>query len=95
MEFDVKEFGARLKGLRTEKGLTQEVLADSLNISWDHLCRIERGNRMCSFSLAMDIARYFNVSLDFLAFGKSNDSEVLQERLISMAEELKAIANKI
>jgi len=95
MEFDVKESGARLKGLRTEKRLTQEALADALNISWDHLCRIERGNRMCSFSLAMDIAGYFNVSLDFLAFGKSNDPEAFRESLLSMAEELKSIANKM
>ena len=38
------ELGLRIKMLRTEKGLTQEKLAEALGISLEHIGKIERGN---------------------------------------------------
>lgn len=36
------ELGLRIKSLRTEKGLTQEKLAESLGISVEYVGKIER-----------------------------------------------------
>ena len=44
MYFDQEAFGKRLKELRNIKGMTQEELAEKLNISREHLGRIEAGN---------------------------------------------------
>ena len=44
MYFDQEAFGKRLKELRNIKGMTQEELAEKLNISREHLGRIERAS---------------------------------------------------
>ncbi|WBB62343.1 helix-turn-helix transcriptional regulator [Streptomyces sp. WMMC500] len=41
----LKTFGAMLKVLRDEAGLTQEVLAERVGYSFDHISKIERGVR--------------------------------------------------
>jgi len=95
MYFDAKEFGARLRDLRTTRGLTQEALADALSISWDHLCRVERGNRNCSVDLIIEIAVYFGVSTDYLLLGKHVDQVENQKRLLSVIGELTEIAKNL
>lgn len=45
MRFDQATFGCRLKEMRKERGLTQEQLAEALNISTPHLGNIEIGKR--------------------------------------------------
>ena len=43
MYFNAEEFGKRMQKVRCENHLTQEQLADLLNISRIHVARIERG----------------------------------------------------
>lgn len=43
MYYDQKESGKRIAALRKKKGLTQEQLAEKLNISTSTLGKIERG----------------------------------------------------
>nr|WP_288974979.1 helix-turn-helix transcriptional regulator [uncultured Shuttleworthia sp.] len=95
MYFDVTEFGARLKDLRTTRGLTQEKLAEELGISWDHLCRVERGNRSCSIDLIIEIAVYFGVSTDYLLLGKRVNQVENRKRLLSVIGELTEIAKNL
>ena len=47
------ELGLRIKMLRTEKGLTQEKLAEALGISLEHIGKIERGKRTPSLDLVI------------------------------------------
>ena len=51
MTFDVKACGARIRELRMKNGLTQETLAEDLNITDVHLRRIESGVRGGSIEL--------------------------------------------
>lgn len=95
MYFDVTEFGGRLKGLRTTRGLTQEKLAEELGISWDHLCRVERGNRSCSIDLIIEIAVYFGVSTDYLLLGKRVNQVENRKRLLSVIGELTELAKNL
>jgi bacteriophage CI repressor helix-turn-helix domain len=95
MYFDVTEFGARLKDLRTTRGLTQEKLAEQLGISWDHLCRVERGNRSCSIDLIIEIAVYFGVSTDYLLLGKRVNQVENRKRLLSVIGELTELAKNL
>ena len=95
MYFDVTEFGARLKDLRTTRGLTQEKLAEQLGISWDHLCRVERGNRSCSIDLIIEIAVYFGVSIDYLLLGKRVNQVENRKRLLSVIGELTELAKNL
>ena len=95
MYFDVTEFGARLKDLRTTRGLTQEKLAEQLGISWDHLCRVERGNRSCSIDLIIEIAVYFGVSTDYLLLGNRVNQVENRKRLLSVIGELTELAKNL
>ena len=76
MIYDTLEIGRRIQKLRREKGLTQEQLAERLNVSTVHLAKIETGKRGCSLDILLDFASFFNASLDYLVLGKVSDSEV-------------------
>ncbi len=76
MSYDTLETGRRIQKLRREKGLTQEQLAERLNVSTVHLAKIETGKRGCSLDILLDFASVFNASLDYLVLGKVSDSEV-------------------
>ena len=93
MYFDAKEFGVRLKTIRLIYGLTQEKLAEDLNISWNHLSKIERGERRCSFELLIAISSRYGISLDYLLTGKQINEE--KNRLLAVILELIDIAQSL
>lgn len=66
-------FGERLKYLRTEKGLTQSELGKELGISRGAISYYEAGDRMPDINVLYDVAKYFNVSSDYL-IGLSDNS---------------------
>ena len=45
MRYDLKECGKRIQQLRKERGLTQEQLAEKLNVSQNTIVKIESGLR--------------------------------------------------
>lgn len=59
-------FAERLKDLRNEKGLTQNQLAKELGLSHTAICRWESGLRMPTAQAIILIAKYFEVSADYL-----------------------------
>lgn len=71
MHFDQYAFGRRVKYLRRKRNLTLEQMSSALNISIDHLSRIELGKRGASIDLTLDIADLLDVSVDFLVRGTS------------------------
>ncbi|MDG4965498.1 helix-turn-helix domain-containing protein [Lactococcus lactis] len=64
-------FAERLKELRKGKGLTQQKVADSLNISQPNYRRWESGERSPSVETLIMLADYFDVSIDYLLGRKS------------------------
>ena len=62
-----REFlGKRIKEARKRSKLTQESLAERVNISTVYLGEIERGNKMPSIPVFIAIAEALGVSCDFL-----------------------------
>ncbi len=90
MSYDILETGRRIQKLRKAKGLTQEQLAERLNVSTVHLAKIETGKRGCSLDILIDFATFFNISLDYLVLGKGPDSEV-RVRLDAVIRTLEAL----
>ncbi|MBQ3500212.1 MAG: helix-turn-helix transcriptional regulator [Oscillospiraceae bacterium] len=70
MNINQKEIGQRIAKLRLEKGFTQEKLARIINISTEHLGRIETGKRCISIELLTDLSCFFDVSTDYILLGK-------------------------
>ena len=81
MYFDQAAFGTRLKELRTERGFSQEELAEKLNVSTKHYGHLEQGRKGCSVDLLLELADFFHVSTDYLLLGRSHDREVEVARL--------------
>ena len=55
--------GKKIKNYRLEKGLSQEKLAECVNMSREHISCIERGKNMISIENLYNIANYFDVDI--------------------------------
>ncbi|MDD5486087.1 MAG: helix-turn-helix transcriptional regulator [Dehalococcoidales bacterium] len=56
----------RLEELRKKSGLTQEMLADRLEVSRQTIGALENGRYNPSILLAFKLARFFNVNIEEL-----------------------------
>ncbi len=65
-------FKEKLKELRYEKNLSQQQVAQALNVSQRSVSSWETGFRRPDYETLVKIATYFNVSVDYL-LGLSND----------------------
>ena len=59
-------FGKILKDMRTERHLSQQQLADLLNISQSAIAKWELGKTEPTASAIVSVALFFDVSCDFL-----------------------------
>lgn len=59
----------RMRAVRHTAHLTQEKLADDLDVSVNYLGEVERGRKPLSLSLADQFCTYFNVTYDYLFHG--------------------------
>lgn len=57
------KIGEFLKELRKEKGLTQEQLAEKLNVSRRTVSRWETGNNLPDLDVLIEMADYYEVDL--------------------------------
>ena len=62
----------RLKELRTERGLTQREVAEALGIHSVTYLHYEKGQHEPPLALLADMAKFFDVSVDYL-LGLNND----------------------
>ena len=53
-----------IKNLRVEKGMTQQELADLVNVRRETIVRLENGNYNPTLSLAVVIARVFEIAIE-------------------------------
>ena len=86
-------FGENLKRLRIDKKLTQNQLAEKMNMSKSSISYYESGNKMPSPDVLAKFSDYFEVSIDVLMgtdkplYGQSIDVSGLT------AKEIEAIEN--
>jgi len=66
----VNKFSERLKELREEKGLNLATLGKELGVSYVAIGRWERGTRIPNMDSLIAIAKFFNVSIDYLVGSK-------------------------
>lgn len=95
MQFNQNEFGKRVRSARKSCGLTQEALADSLNISREFITRIENGKNVCSLELLINIAELLNCSTDYLLLGKGPERESLRKELYQISMQLSSFVSKL
>lgn len=80
MSPDYSVIGRRIKDARIAKKLTQEELADKIDISIAFLSRVERGSTKVNLKRLTQIAEILNVSPGYLLTGSNTASkEYLKE----------------
>lgn len=70
MNYDTKECGKRIRQLRLKSRLTQEQIANAVNVDQSFYGRIESGKKGCSVDLFIQLSVLFGVSLDYLILGR-------------------------
>ena len=66
MSIDYKSIGRRIKAARVSLDMTQERLAEKVNLSPSHLSNIETGTTKVSLSTIVKLANALHVSVDSL-----------------------------
>ena len=86
---DLQKIGTFLKELRNGEGLTQEQLAEKLNVSRRTVSRWETGSNMPDLDLLMEMADLYQVDLRELLDGerkKEQMNEEMKETVLQVAE---------
>lgn len=93
MSFNKENYGSRIRILRKRRGLTQEQLAEKMNVSTPYIAKIENGKQTGPVELAVEFSEFFDVSLDYLLMGKGDLVEEQKRGIriaISLLSELEA-----
>lgn len=64
----------RIKDLREDSDMTQTAIADVLSISHQQYSLYERGEREIPFHHVITLAKFYNVSIDYIAELTNNKS---------------------
>ena len=83
-----------LKKLRLEKGISQQLLADTILVSQQSVNKYENHNVEPDIDTLIRIADYFNVSLDFL-IGRTDVREMADKlKMSDLGESETLLVNK-
>ena len=72
-DIQIQEIGVRIAALRRSHKLTQELLAEKLDVSTKHISHVERGCASLSLKNLVELSRVFDCSLDYIIFGVAFD----------------------
>ena len=77
-----KKFGARLKELREKKGISQEQLAQLVDLESRHISRMETGGSFTTLENISKISKALGVEMQLLfAFDHKNDSDLIAKKI--------------
>lgn len=82
-----RQIGSRIKAARMEKKLTQEKLAEIINISTTYVSEIESKGTVPSTAILFPICKFLNVSIDDIIFDTTSDSIRKLTRKLSQCSE--------
>ena len=90
---DQKKVGLFLKALRKERSLTQEALAEVLNVSARTVSRWETGCNMPDISLLVELAEFYQVGISEIIDGERRTEQM--EKTEQMDQETRDTAVKL
>ncbi|AFL98583.1 putative transcriptional regulator [Desulfitobacterium dehalogenans ATCC 51507] len=81
MELNPKRLGGAIKNARLENNLTQEELAERVDIATVHMKQLEAGSRKPSVDVLYKLARFLNFSVDAVFFPERTEGRELQRKI--------------
>lgn len=91
---DQKQIGRFIKTKRNEKNLTQQELANQLNVTDKAISNWETGRRLPDISLLVDLSKKLDISIQDLLNGEELSSEQSQIKCDENIKDTIEIANK-
>ena len=89
----IKNFGAVIKQKRESLGLSQQYMADQLQISQSYYCFIEKGERTLSVEMMVDIASVLGIELySFFTVQENQKQERKSKRVQLLLKESSVVA---
>ena len=88
----MQHIGKTIKGIREEKGLTQQQIAGLIHMHRSNYSKVESGERELSIEAISKIAKYFEMTIDELVNfdGKIPNEVTVEDK--TLAEQVKMIA---
>ena len=93
---DYYKIGQRIRKIRKAHGLSQEEIAEQVNISTTHMSHIETGNTKLSLPVLVEIAKVLDVRTDdLLNDSKDFTSSTALEEIATVLESCNAQEAKV
>ena len=84
-----KSIGSRIQAFRKELGISQEVFAESLELSQNQISRIETGESMVTTNFVLKLYDMYGIDPSYLLVGKSaRGLDYKMEKFVSWYEGL-------
>ena len=89
MNVDYKLIGERIKKVRKSKGITQDALAEKLNVSIGYVSQVERGITKISLDLLGAISSILDCDIaGFITESVTKSSDYMESELLSEIRKL-------
>lgn len=79
-QLDYNDIGKRIKKCRKSKKITQEKLAELIDVSSNTISLIENGNQSFMIDKLDQFAKVFNVTTDYLLYGEVEEQKEQDEQ---------------
>lgn len=83
---DYYKIGQKIRKYRKAMGMTQEELAERVEISVTHMSHIETGNTKLSLPVLVDISKVLEVRTDDMLFDSPSEKEISIKELTETLE---------
>lgn len=82
------EIGKRIQMRRKQQGMTQEQLADKMDVSIQMVSNLERGNKAIRIENLIKLSQILSISTDYILTGKetTEDMQTLTEQMASLSQ---------
>lgn len=88
-ELDFKAIGQRIREVRTEKKLTQEYLANMVDVNISHISNIETGKIGISLTLLVAVSNVLNTTVDYLLQNEySVPTSIIEQELLNTIKDM-------
>lgn len=93
----LNDLGKRISARRKELGLTQEQVAEKMNVSVQMISNLELGRKAIRPENLAKISSILKISTDYLLFGHPSDGEITEmaSKIQSLPAEQQSAINRI
>ena len=93
--YNPQAIGKRIQQLRRDRHLSQEQLAEKLNVSQNTIAKIECGLRSPSIDFVVEMGEFFEASIDYILLGIVEDKEGKKQKLDQLIGQLDQVIEKL